>query len=46
VALQRWTDIVFELSADPAELHELLNIFSRSASDYVDNHASPTSPGN
>lgn len=36
VALQRWTDIVFELTADPEELHELLNIFSRSASDYVD----------
>ena len=36
VALQRWTDIVFELTADPDELHELLNIFSRSASDYVD----------
>jgi DNA-binding PucR family transcriptional regulator len=36
VALQRWTDIVFELTEDPLELHDLLNVFSRSASEYVD----------
>lgn len=36
VALQRWTDIVFDLTTDPFELRELLNLVSRSASDFVD----------
>jgi len=36
VALQRWTDIVFELTSDPQQLHELLNVVSRSANDFVD----------
>lgn len=36
LALQRWTDIVFELTSDPHELRELLNAISRSASDFVD----------
>lgn len=36
IALQRWTDIVFELTSDPQELRELLNVMSRSASNFVD----------
>lgn len=36
VALQRWMDIVFDLTSDPHELRELLNVVSRSASDFVD----------
>jgi DNA-binding PucR family transcriptional regulator len=36
VALQRWTDIVFELTSDPQQLHELLNVIYRSANDFVD----------
>jgi len=36
VALQRWTDIVFDLTSDPHELRELLNVVTRSASDFVD----------
>ena len=36
VALQRWTDIAFELTADLNELRELLNVISRSANDFVD----------
>ncbi len=36
MALRRWTDIAFELTADRNELHELLDVISRSADDYVD----------
>lgn len=36
IALQRWTDIVFELAAEPHELHELLKLISRSAREFVD----------
>ncbi len=36
VALQRWMDIVFDLTSDPHELREVLNVVSRSASDFVD----------
>jgi DNA-binding PucR family transcriptional regulator len=36
VAMQRWTDIAFDLTSDPHELRELLNVVSRSASDFVD----------
>ncbi|OBK15880.1 Rv1453 family transcriptional regulator [Mycobacterium asiaticum] len=36
VALQRWMDIVFELSSHPHELHTLLAEAAKSASDFVD----------
>ncbi|OBK14271.1 PucR family transcriptional regulator [Mycobacterium asiaticum] len=36
VALQRWMDIVFDLTSTPHELHELLNLVAKSASDFVD----------
>jgi DNA-binding PucR family transcriptional regulator len=36
VALQRWTDIAFQLTSDLQQLHELLNVISRSANDFVD----------
>ncbi|ODQ99969.1 transcriptional regulator [Mycobacterium intermedium] len=36
LALQRWTNIVFELTSDPDELRELLTVMSQSASDFVD----------
>lgn len=36
VALQRWMDIVFDLTSDPHELRELLNVVTRSAGDFVD----------
>lgn len=36
VALQRWMDIAFDLTSDTAELHQLLNVVSRSAADFVD----------
>ncbi|CAM4416084.1 Sugar diacid utilization regulator [Mycobacterium basiliense] len=36
VALRRWTEIAFELTSDPDELRELLDIPVRSANDFVD----------
>ncbi|GAB3026288.1 hypothetical protein MBOU_29930 [Mycobacterium bourgelatii] len=36
LALQRWTNIVFELTSDPDELRELLTVMAQSASDFVD----------
>lgn len=36
VAWRRWTEIAFELTTDPDELRELLELPFRSASDFVD----------
>ncbi|OBK14859.1 transcriptional regulator [Mycobacterium asiaticum] len=36
VAWRRWTEIAFELTSDPAELHQLLDVSFRSATEYVD----------
>lgn len=35
-AWRRWMDIAFELSADPTELHELLDVSSLSISSFID----------
>jgi DNA-binding PucR family transcriptional regulator len=36
VAWQRWMALAFEMTSDPAELHELLDVTARSIFDYVD----------
>lgn len=36
VAWQRWTEIAFGLTTDPQELHELLTLPFRSASEFID----------
>ncbi|GAB7144844.1 PucR family transcriptional regulator [Mycobacterium riyadhense] len=36
VAWRRWTEIAFELTSDPEELHELLDVPFRSANEFVD----------
>ena len=36
VAWRRWMDIAFELTSDPTELHELLDVSSRSISSFID----------
>ncbi|WP_230871727.1 PucR family transcriptional regulator [Mycobacterium canetti] len=36
VAWRRWTDIAFALTSDPQELHELLDVPFRTASEFVD----------
>jgi DNA-binding PucR family transcriptional regulator len=35
-AWRRWMDIAFELTSDPTELHELLDVTSRSVSSFID----------
>jgi DNA-binding PucR family transcriptional regulator len=36
LAWRRWTEIAFELTSDPEELHALLDVPFRSANEYVD----------
>lgn len=36
VAWRRWMEIAFELTSDPMELHELLDVSSRSISAFID----------
>ena len=36
VAWRRWMEIAFELTSDPVELHELLDVSSRSISAFID----------